>query len=185
MRMSQYQEALAVLPSGSTMAIETGLSTWVGDPDLSQVGQNICDETALAAADFERLLGSFATELAGGAPCKDSWIAACRAHKRRGRQLPDADCPTILGRARSLDDHANSVAKGSGGALTPGESKRLLLKQAGGAVALALESFMRLAPLGNYLVWATFNANNPASDPFDYLPNSHWACSEKTDTGIL
>ena len=32
---------------------------------------------------------------------------------------------------------------------------------------------MRLAPLGNYLVWATFNANNPATDPFNHLPTSH------------
>ena len=173
MRMSQYQEALAVLPSGSTTAIQGTLDTWVGDPDLGQVGQNICDETALAAADFEKLLGSFAAALANGIPAKNSWIAACRAHKRSGRQLPDADCPSILGRARSLDDHANSVAKGSGGALTPAEAKRLLLKHAGGPVALALDSFMRLAPLGNYLVWATFNANNPATDPFDHLPTSH------------
>ena len=173
MRMSQYQEALAVLPSGSTTAIQGVLNTWVRDPDLNQIGQNICDETALAAADFATLLGSFATELARNTSSKDSWIAACRAHKRRGRQLPDADCPSILGRARSLDDHANSVAKGSGGALTPAEAKRLLLKHAGGPVALALESFIRLAPLGNYLVWATFNATNPATDPFDNLPTSH------------
>jgi hypothetical protein len=173
MRMSQYQEALAVLPSGSTTAIQAALNAWVGNPDLSQVGQNICDETALVAADFAKLLGSFATELANGTASKDSWIAACRAHKRRGRQLPDVDCPSILGRARSLDDHANSVAKGSGGALTPAEAKRLLLKHAGGPVAPALDSIMRLAPLGNYLVWATFNANNPATDPFNHLPTSH------------
>jgi hypothetical protein len=173
MRVSQYQEALAVLPSGSSIAIQAGLGTWVRDPDLSQVGQNICDETALAAADFENLLSSFATELAGGIPCKASWIAACRAHKRRGRQLPDADCPSMLGRARSLDDHANSVAKASGGVLTPAEAKRSLLKHAGGPLALALESFMRLAPLGNHLVWATFNASSPATDPFDQLPTAH------------
>ena len=162
-----------MLPSGSITAIQVALNTWVGDPDLSQVGQNISDETALAVDDFEKLLGSFATELAGGSSSKDSWIAACRAHKRRGRKLPDPDCPSILGRARSLDDHANSVAKGSGGALTPAEAKRLLLKHAGGPVALALESFMRLAPLGNYLVWATFDTSNPATDPFDHLPTSH------------
>ena len=167
MRLSQYQEALATLPPALRSAILDALNGWVGDADLSQIGQNICDETAFVEADFASLLIAFATELASGRSSRDSWIVTCRSHKRRGRRLPDANCPSILGRARGVDDHANSVAKSSGGALTPLEAKRLLLKHAGGPVGLAFESFLRLAPLGNYIVWATFNAGNLAADPFD------------------
>ena len=173
MALSQYQQALDGLGAGSKSAVQNTFLGWLGHATLAQVTRNVGDETALAAADFLSLLTAFATEFSKGIAAENAWISACRSHKRRGRQLPGPLCPSTLGRARSLDDHANSVAKGSGGSLTPAEAKRLLLKDAGGPVALALESFLRLAPLGNYLVWATFNANNPAADPFNHLPASH------------
>ncbi|HEX9621899.1 MAG TPA: hypothetical protein VF989_17255 [Polyangiaceae bacterium] len=35
------------------------------------------------------------------------------------------------------------------------------------------EPFLRDAPLGNYLVWATFNAGDTSANPFDRLPDKH------------
>jgi hypothetical protein len=171
--MSRYQQAMATLPADGIAAIQNALNAWVGDADLKQVGQNICDETALALADFVELLRSFVTELATGTSAENSWIAACRAHKRKGPRLSDANSPPVLGRARGLADHADSVAQASNGALTPAEAKRLLLKSAGGLVGRLLDPFLRLAPLGRHLVWATFNPDNPTTDPFDRLPATH------------
>ena len=173
MALSRYQEALAALPTDSRLAVEAVFNGWAADAALNQVGQNISNETALAISDFVSLLGSFAVELAKGSSARDSWVAACGAHKWKGRQLPHTDCPSILGRARSLEDHANSVSKASSGALTPSKAKRLLLKHSGRAVPPWLVPFLRAAPLGNFLIWATFNSNDPANSPFDRLPPSH------------
>ena len=106
-------------------------------------------ETALAAADFLSLLTSFATELANGKPAEKSWISACRRHKLKGRQIPNDKCPAVLGRARSLEDHAKSVAKASFGSLTPQEAKKHLLKHSGSLDPIGFEPFLRGAALGN------------------------------------
>jgi hypothetical protein len=104
-----------------------------------------------------------------------AWQSACRQHKLRGPELPAADCPAVLGRARNLNDHAASLAKASVVALTANEAKKLLLKCSGSLKPHALDTFLRATPLGNYFVWATFDALNPRADPFDRFPHSHEA----------
>jgi hypothetical protein len=123
-------------------------------------------------ADFLSLLTSFANEIASGNPAEKSWISACRRHKRKGRRIPNDDCPAVLGRARRLEDHARSVAKASFGSLTPQEAKKHLLKHSGSLNPVGFEPFLRGAALGNYIVWATFNSDDPHLDPFDRLPNT-------------
>lgn len=116
--VSRTQEALAKLKTNIPPEVESAFTTWLADARLNQVRQNIIDETALATADFESLLNCFAAQLASGNPLIDSWQTACRAHKLKGRRILDANCPTILGRAISLEAHAISVAKASRGDLT-------------------------------------------------------------------
>jgi len=170
----QYEQALAGLVANFNQAVEGVFGQWAADARLAQVVRNIKGETALATVDFTSLLSSFAAQLAAGNSPLDSWLTACRTHKRKGRQIPDADCPVVLGRAKGLDDHATSVAKTSNRALTSAEAKKLLLKYSGSLNPMGLERFLRETPLGKYnLVWATFDSSNPNANPFDRLPVSH------------
>jgi len=148
---------------------------WSTDPALGQVAKNVADEAALARADFGSLLSSFVAQLASGSSPVESWLTACRAHKLKGRRIPEANCPAIFGRAKGLDDHAASISKASRGRgdLTKEQAKKLLLKYSGSLNPIELDSFLRDAPLGNYFVWATFNPDDPRADPFDRLPLSH------------
>jgi hypothetical protein len=170
----EYEQALTGLAADFRQAVERVVGEWSLDAQLAQVVQNITSETALASGDFTSLLSFFAAQLAGGNPPLDSWLSACRAHKRKGRVIPDADCPVILGRAKGLEDHATSVARTSSGAFTSAEAKKLLLKYSGSRNPMGLERFLRETLLGKYnLVWATFDSSSTDSNPFDRLPISH------------
>ncbi len=169
----EYNQALSSLPTGSVTAVQAAFATWSTDAILQQVALNISDERALAVTDFASLLTSFVNGLAMRPPL-DSWFIACRAHKRRGRQIPVGNCPVVLCSAKGLDDHAASVATMSGGLLTKMEAKRQLLKHSGSPVPAAFESFLRASFLGNYnLVWATFDSASTSSNPFNRLPATH------------
>ena len=172
MPLSVYQQALAHLKPVTSVEVVRAFTTWSTDPALNQVRQNVADETALATADFVGLLNQFAAHLANGKSPIASWLTACRAQKLKGRIIPDEDCPVILGRAKGLDDHASSVAKASRGDLTKEQAKKLLLKNSGLLNLIDFEVFLRDAPLGNYLVWATFDSADSRANPFDRLPQT-------------
>jgi hypothetical protein len=167
-----YQQALDELEPVPRRDVERVFTLGHTDATLDQVRRNVAGETALVVADFVALLTNFATLLASGEQPLKSWIAACRNHKLKGRQLPTGHCPAVLGRARSLDDHAKSVAKASSGGLTAHEAKKHLFKYSGSHNPAAFEPFLRAAALGNYFVWATFNSDDPRTDPFDRLPKT-------------
>jgi hypothetical protein len=169
---SAYQQALDVLESDAKRDVEFTFNVWSADAFLGRVSKNVADETALETARFASLFNGFAAQLARGQLPVDAWRTACRAHKLQGREISTADCPAILGRAKSLDDHAVSIARASRGALTPSEAKKLLLKNSGAVVAAGLEAFLRDAPLGNHIVWATFDLADSDANPFDRLPTS-------------
>ena len=173
MPLSAYQQALADAKTDTPPKVEGVFKAWSADAVLGQVTQNVADETAFASADFTSLLDAFAQQLAIGSSPLDSWLAACRAHKLKGRRMPDVDCPVILGRARGLDDHASVVAQASRGALTKGEAKNLLLKYADSVSLGGFESFLRDAPLGKYLIWANFFPSMSSANPFDKIPFDH------------
>ena len=173
MPLTAYQRALADLATDAARAIELAFIAWSPDVKLNRVSQNVAGETALATACFASLLNSFGAQVASGEMPIDAWRTACRTHQLQGRQIPATDCPAILGRARGLDDHAVSIAKASRGALTSSEAKKLLLKHSGALAPAGLDAFLRDAPLGNYIVWATFDSANSHADPFVRLPRSH------------
>jgi hypothetical protein len=173
MPLTVYKQALADLATDAARAIERAFTAWSTDVKLDRVSQNVAVETALATTRFTGLLNSFAAQLASGEMPVDAWRTACRAHKLQGSQIPAADCPTMLGRAKSLDDHAASIARGSGDSLSSTEAKKLLLKFSGALSPTVLEPFLRDAPLGNYIVWATFDSADPDADPFERLPDTH------------
>jgi hypothetical protein len=172
MARSKYQQALNDLGPDFKRAVENSFLAWSQDAALGQVSRNVGDETALAAADFLSLLTAFAMELANGNPPQESWKSACHSHQLRGRQIPGNRCPAILGRAKSLEEHAKSVAKASFGRLTQQQAKKHLLKHSGSLNPAGFELFLRAAALGNYIVWATFNSDDPNGNPFDRLPNT-------------
>lgn len=172
--MSLYQQALDRLAPAARVAVTDAFRTWSGDVAFAQVSRNVAAETAIVLEAFAAFLDSFATHLANGDAPDRCWITACRGHNLKGRQVPVADCPVALGRVRSLDDHAKSVAKASSGGLTQQEAKKQLLKHSGSLDPLGFEPFLRGAPLGNYYVWATFNPGDSSVDPFDRLPKSHF-----------
>ncbi len=172
MSSSEFQQALADLNPDTLRVIEPALEAWSKDAKLGQVRQNLADETALPAADFTSLLNSFATQIADGETPVAAWQTACRAHKFKGRQIPTADCPVILGRVRTLDDHAGAIAKASGRLLTRKEAKNQLLKNSGSPHPIGLYPFLRDALLGNYLVWAVFDATDTKASPFERLPQT-------------
>jgi hypothetical protein len=167
MPLSAYQQALANLIDDARKAVEDAFTAL-----LSQVSQNVANETALSTADFASLLNLFAAQLASRGP-EASWKTACYAHQLKGRPMPDADCPSVLGRAKGLEQHATAIARASRGDLTEEQAKKLLLKHSGSLGPLGFETFLREAPLGNYLVWATFNPDDPRVDPFARLPSTH------------
>jgi hypothetical protein len=170
---SAYQQALADLEPGVTREVELTFTGWSADATLGRVSQNVAGETALETARFASLLNAFAAQLAGGKMPVDAWRTACRAHKLLGRETSAADRPAILGRAKGLDDHAVSIARASRGTLTSSEAKKLLLKNSGALVAAGLDAFLRDTPLGNHIVWATFDLADSNADPFVRLPKSH------------
>ncbi len=172
MPLTAYRQALTDSGPDATRVVELVFAAWAADAKLGRVSQNVTGETALGTADFASLLSSFAAQLASGENPVNAWQTACRAHKLLGRQIPRADCPAVLGRAKGLDDHAACIAKASRGTLTSSEAKKLLLKRSGSLDPAGLDAFLRDAPLGNYVVWATFDSADPHADPFDRLPNS-------------
>ncbi len=111
MSPSAYQQALDELDLDATRNVELAFTGWSADAKLGQVSQNIARETALDTTRFVSLLKAFAAQLAGGKMPEDAWLTACRSHKLQGREIPTADGPAILGRAKGLEDHAASIAR--------------------------------------------------------------------------
>ena len=123
MPSSSYEQTLAALNPNCKQTIEVVFIKWSSDVILSLVSRNVADETALAHDDFCNLLTAFATHIASGVPDPESLKRACRTQKLKGRQIPTADCPAVLGRARSLEDHAKSSPKPHSAADTNGSEE--------------------------------------------------------------
>jgi hypothetical protein len=166
-----FQVCLASLDADAAVRISDVLTSWNADSVLHQLTKNISGEFALSIPAFTSLLSRFATELenkSANAP----WVAACRANKFKGSQLALELCPELLGRARTLLDHADAVALASGGRLTNSEARLLLLKYSNNGSLGSFESFLRATALGRYVTWSTYCAANSASSPFSALPSS-------------
>ena len=149
--------------------IRSALKSWSSDERLRFVEKNIVGETALVLNRFEDLLTDFASFLTDNANTQESWMAACRKHKFAGVQVPLVNCPTILGRVRGLEDYAFAIEKASSGKMTKSEVKKHLEKLSASLNWGAMEMFIRTTPLGEHIVWATFDLTDSGLNPFDRL----------------
>ncbi len=171
---SPYDTAFATLALPCQRAVETILLAWSAKADMFQVVRNVEGETALGHTDFSSFLARFGNETIAGNTPEDSWFTACRAHKKRGREIPPTNLPVLLGRAKGLDDHAAAIADSSGGMLLADEAKKHLLKHANKSDVGTFDGYLRAAPLGKHdMVWATFHEANSNENPFNFLPNTH------------
>lgn len=167
MSTSAYHLALDRFDSASRAVIEAGIASLE-----AQLQVNIGNETALAQDDFFGLLQHFSRGAADH-PASVAWVNACRAHSRKGKQVPDALCPIILGRVKGLKDHAAELAELSEGDFDANEAAKLLRKHAGASNAPGFVDFLREAKLGRYTLWATFTLDDSTRHPFVGLPASH------------
>lgn len=136
------------------------------DGHWSRVARNIAGETALVHVDFVRLLQSFAAELHQGVAPVPAWQCACRKSQLVGAPLPDDRTPEIVGRALNLGDYARMISASS--ALTEGQAKELLHEVilAGRNPPRRLARVLQRAPVGRYVVWATFDPQWPDEHPY-------------------
>jgi hypothetical protein len=170
-----YLSALEELEPDERRVVSAALAGWATDRDCSQVGRNIAAETALALGDFVALLKRFAAELAASRGPVEAWQTACRRQKFKGRRLGSEDCPGVLGRATSVEALAISI-KETFPQFTRRQAERLLYRIDGATwPGEADKTYLRGTPLGRYLIWATFNPEERAANPFDRLPQTRRA----------
>lgn len=136
------------------------------DEHWSRVARNIAGETALGHVDFVRLLQSFAAQLHRGVAPVLAWQCACRKVQLVGAPLPVDRTPEIVGRALGLGDYARMISASS--ALTEGQAKDLLrqVMLAGRNPPRRLARVLQRAPVGRYVVWATFDPQWPNEHPY-------------------
>lgn len=168
MSSANYQTAYASLIPAEQAALTLAFATLD-----AQVTANIQNETALVAQDFLELLQAFASQLASGIAANDAWGTACRSFKFRGKALLPTQCPIILGKVKALSDHATHVHKASHGKLSPAAAEKLIRKHANQQNLPATGQFLRKAVMGDYVIWATFHANDSSKHPYPHLPQTH------------
>ncbi|MFP4171400.1 MAG: hypothetical protein ACLFV4_00660 [Candidatus Hydrogenedentota bacterium] len=169
-----YQRALEQLGQTVQTRIKTCIAQWQTDGGArwSQIAANIVNETALCADDFAALLQKLCGELNNGADPKNAWITACRAHQFKGHQMTDDERPGMLGRAIGRKRFARHMCD-SNPMFDLEEAQELIWAacQAGSQVSPYQERILRRAPLGRFVIWATFCKETPHKEPFAGLPH--------------
>lgn len=153
-----------------------------------QIQKNVEAETALSAADFSSLLGSFAIQLQQGNLPENAWQTACRAHQFKGPRLSSTLEPSTLGRVKGLGAHVFSISSTTealAAGMTPDRIKRLLLKHSGSQSVPNFEPLLRTALLGEYLIWATFDVSSKKQNPFDKLPKTRKGLCGALGLGLM
>ena len=168
-----YQDALEQLDEPLKAQVETRIEQWRTDGNVrwSRIAANIINETALSADDFAELLRTFCGELDSGADPAGAWRTACYANQFKGRRMTDDERPGVLGRAVSRKRFARRMCD-CNLTLDLDEAQDLLWGacQAGNRVSPYQERTLRRAPLGRFVIWATFCKKKPHGDPFAGLP---------------
>jgi len=176
-----FDDVLARLPEDARARICGCLASWSADEGWCQVADNLRQECALAPQHFELLLRAFdqnlaeaeaeaeATGTAASSAWKDLWRRTCEPYELHGAPLPDSARPPTLGRAWSVGSLARSMSPAM---KLPEEAvKRMLDKHLATKQPLKRLSIpLRATPLGGDLIWATFDAKDTSTDPFDGLP---------------
>lgn len=162
------QRALVDLCDEDRQIVVVHIEGWKsgGEASWRRIAGNIEIETALVHAEFVRLLEAFASQLRNGAAAQDAWVCACRSSQLLGRPLPPHQAPEVVGRALALDAYASMIAPSAG--LTEEQAKDVLREviAKGLAPPPRLARILENAPVGRYVVWATFDRQQPHLHPF-------------------
>ncbi len=175
--MSCYSDTLETLNASCRACVDGHLSAATTDPKWLQIIDNIKHETALQTADFQSLLERFAMEIGHGKTHLEAWQRACWQHQRKGATVGAADRPAVLGRAIALDNYAALLREASDGAYDESSALELLL-ESDGLQQLASDDdaqALAAAPLGRFLIWATFSEQAPSQTPF---PKTDYSSTE-------
>jgi len=166
--VSCYSDTLATLNASCRACVHSYFSAPTTDPKWAQIIDNIKCETALQTADFKSLLERFVGELGDGKAPMEAWQQACRQHQRKGATVDAAVLPAVLGRAIALDQYAALLREASNGAYDERSALDLLLESEGLQQLASEDNAQALAaaPLGKFLVWATFSEQAPSQTPF-------------------
>lgn len=168
--------ALSSIDAKLGMVVSAQFAVWESSASWpwQRIVLNISGETALPVSAFSELLVTFATEIQKGAqPPEACWITACRAHHFKGNPVPPP-MPGRLGRAVPLSGYAKLVQETGSTPLTVSQVEDLIRKVVlAGATPNPREfRILQRATLGRFVIWATFNAHRPDTNPFDSMPRS-------------
>lgn len=183
-----YKSAFSTIDPTIQPLIEGALNGLYAQQNSGQIKKNVEAETALSAADFSSLLGSFAIQLQQGNLPENAWQTACRLHQFRGPRLSSILEPSTLGRVKGFSAHVFSVSntkEALAAGMTPERIKRLLLKYSGSDSVPNFEPLLRTALLGEYLIWATFDVSNNKRNPFDKLPKTRAGLCGALGLGVM
>jgi hypothetical protein len=169
MPSKRFNDSIARLNPSDARSISNQLDVWKNEPppsDWAQIAHNIENETALPPTKLAKLLGAFAVAMRTSS-ATDAWVAACRANQFMGRELKSSETPDVLGRLMKLEQMVNLVLPHG---VFPASILETLIAEADGVdpatVDPTLPDLLRAAPLGRYLIWATFDVASPDQDPF-------------------
>lgn len=153
------------------------LSAATADPKWAQIIDNIHRETALQTADFKSLLEHFAGEIGNRMAPMEAWKQACWRHQRKGATVDAAVRPAVLGRAIALHYYAALLLNASEGTCDESGALELLLAGEGLQLLPSEDDAQALAaaPLGRFLLWATFSEQAPSQTPF---PKTDYSSTE-------
>lgn len=167
-----FVDAIKLLSDDDRELLTGHLDGWLNGTcqKSAQVASNIHLETALSIDEFRSLLFDFCDELKRvPADARSGWETSCRKHQFKGQPVPDP-APTRLGRALPIDRYAKLLAPVVG--LTDAEAEEMIRKitLAGTSPVLREARLLQRAPIGSFLIWATFREDDPNDDPFLLLP---------------
>jgi hypothetical protein len=173
MSASAYQQALDQIGLPLRTGIEAGIALLDG-----QLQANIGNETALAVNDFVDVLRLFSdtcvkSTVMNATTAFDAWQTACWAHSRRGKVVPDAHLPIVLGRCKTLAAHASDLFSIPDSDFNVDEAENLLRTHSKSNNPVGFVDSLREALLGKYTLWATFDETDTTKNPFLRLPQTH------------
>lgn len=179
MPSKQFISAVDLLDPNVANLVTGQLNEWQREPLDSpwpQIARNIENETALKPVQFSRFLSDFAAALASSS-ASEAWISVCRKNQFTGRKLKSSEIPQVLGRMMKLDEIIKRLIDLGSFPLSIVEA---LMWDADGVepstVYTGLPDLLRLADLGSFVIWATFEEANPDQNPFDSFPDSAVDC---------
>jgi hypothetical protein len=165
-----FRKALASLTASQRTGVRARLTTIAASGRVgSHVEQNLFTESRLPLASAVGILRSLLVCVCDFAELKKGYQQACHQHILKG-PLMKGRRPRVLGRA-----------------IARGRLEDMLIKRGVFVSAASADAFFRrlrkmslpkqkkrlhLIPLGNYVIWATFCAEDRGVNPFTRLPNN-------------